>query len=239
MLLKTFTPATLVMYSLLLPLIAISEAHKSNHNRSPHAALCGEFEESVELPGSTCKAMLCGIGQRVKKIGPIALHLYDVGLYVDAKAATGCLSRWKREPSENLSNSEEFYEDARQGVFEKVVILKMAREVSAKRIGDGLANSVIPRMPKGEKSAAQSKNFQQILISATGGQSGTINKGTQLGFVCKPNEMHISINGKAAGTVNGKEVPQAMVDTYLDEDTVSPTAKKDFASGIARLFISK
>ncbi len=26
--------------------------------------------------------------------------------------------------------------------------------------------------------------------------------------VTQPNEMHISINGKAAGTVNGKEVPQ-------------------------------
>ncbi len=57
------------------------------------------------------------------------VQLYDVGLYVDAKAATGCLSRWKKEPSEKLSNSEEFYEEARRGVFEKVVILKMAREV--------------------------------------------------------------------------------------------------------------
>ncbi len=57
------------------------------------------------------------------------VQVYDVGLYVDAKAATGCLSRWKREPSEKLSQCEEFYDEARQGVFEKVIVMKMAREV--------------------------------------------------------------------------------------------------------------
>ncbi len=60
-------------------------------------------------------------------------QLYDVGLYVDVRAAAGCLRRWKGEPSENLSNSKEFYQEARQGVFEKVLILKMAHKVRRER----------------------------------------------------------------------------------------------------------
>ncbi len=78
--LKISNRARFVTCSLLLPLIATSEARKGNQNHSPHATLCGEFEESVELPGSTCKAVLCGVGQRVKKIGPAAFHVGWVGV---------------------------------------------------------------------------------------------------------------------------------------------------------------
>ncbi len=38
-------------------------------------------------------------------------------------------------------------------------------QVGAKRIGDGLAKSVKPRMPGGEKSSAKLSDLQEVLIS--------------------------------------------------------------------------
>eukprot|EP00752_Nemacystus_decipiens_P006542 g5893.t1 len=191
------------------------------------------FRERIKLPGGSASALM-GTGVRVKKIGPAGVKVYAVGLYVEEKGAIKELERHKGEDGDSLGKNEGFFSRVSKSKFEKTMVLKMAREVGTEKMVSALAESVRPRVSGSSKPV---DNFQEILLKAVG-KEGAAKKGMQLGFVCKPGALCVSVNGKDAGTVKSGPLSSAMVDIYLGKKAVSPGARKAFATGIADLLDS-
>ncbi|CAN0038092.1 unnamed protein product [Ascophyllum nodosum] len=190
------------------------------------------FKDKVSLPGGG-QSSLMGTGVRVKKFGPMAVNVYAVGLYVDEKEAESELATHKGEDADFLGKNEGFFSRVVKSKFQKTLVLKMAREVGSEKMVSALAESVKPRM-SGSKETLDT--FQDILLEAMSTE-GAAKKGMEFGFVCKPGELCVSINGKSAGTINSGPLSSAMVNVYLDKNAVSPAARKDFASGVASLLV--
>ncbi|CAM9852236.1 unnamed protein product [Discosporangium mesarthrocarpum] len=154
------------------------------------------FKEKLKLPGSGANN-LASTGVRVKKIGPAAVKVYAVGIYVDPNGAKAALSKHKGAGGDTLAKKDGFFTEARKAGFEKALVLKMARKVGTEKMVNALAESVEPRM-SGSKDALE--KFQSMLLEAVG-KEGAAQKGMQFGFVCKPGSLCVSVNGQATGTI--------------------------------------
>lgn len=189
------------------------------------------FKGAIKLPGASSENQLLGTGIRVKKIGPVKVNVYAVGIYADAGKATSELSKYSS--AADLSKNAGFYQDSITSPFEKTLVLKMARKVGTETMVEALTDAVKPRM--GGAGQQQLADFQSMLLSAVSKQGAAV-KGMQFGFVCKPGNVCVSIDGKEAGSIASDQLRNSLLDVYLGSDSVSPPAKQSFAAGIAALF---
>lgn len=184
------------------------------------------FLDTISLPG-TAGLSLAGVGVRVKKlVGPLAVKVYGVGLYVDEKAVGKRLSKFKGHKTGSKQLFDALESDT---TFDKLVLLKMARKVGAATLVNALAESVKPRLGKGNDAALT--QFQDVLLAGLKG--GEAETGKQFGFgIQGGNKLIVTINGKMQGEIASGPLAQAMLKTYLDDNAVSKDMKDSVAQGI-------
>lgn len=98
----------------------------------------------------------------------------------------------------------------------RVVVIRLARSVSADTMSGALADSVRPRM-KGDEGALQS--FKAILAK---GLQGGAAPDMKLCFLNSGDRMTVRINGASKGEVRSKSLCEAFLGVYLDKNAVSP-----------------
>jgi hypothetical protein len=186
-----------------------------------------KFEDTLTLPGTASSLSLAGVGVRVKKlVGPLAVKVYGVGLYVDEKAVGKRLSKFKGHKTGSKALFDALEADT---TFDKIVLLKMARKVGAATLVNALAESVKPRLGKGSDAALL--QFQDVLLAGLKG--GEAETGKQFGFgIQGGNKLIVTINGKKQGEIASGPLAQAMLKTYLDDNAVSKDMKDSVAQGI-------
>lgn len=184
-----------------------------------------KFDDTISLPGQAGLS-LAGVGVRVKKlVGPLAVKVYGVGLYVDEKTMTKKLSKFKG----HKTGSKALFDALESETFDKIVLLKMARKVGAATLVNALAESVKPRLGKGSDAALN--QFQDVLLAGLKG--GEAETGKQFGFgIQGGNKLIVTINGKKQGEIASGPLAQAMLKTYLDDNAVSKDMKDSVAQGI-------
>jgi hypothetical protein len=204
------------------------------------------FADTLKLAGmGVLPQQLCGVGCRVKKIGPAAVNVYAVGMYVDVKTM--------KSRCGGKVVDKDFVKVVKTEVFDKTLVLKMARNVGKDKMVSALGDSVKPRMTNdhGEIFTAldwsmrmvESHNFhnhtgalvsfQELLQKGMDANGGEASSGMQFGFAVKGESLCVTVNGNDAGTVKSSALCAAMVDTYLDENAVSQDAKKSILSGMS------
>lgn len=185
-----------------------------------------KFEETISLPGSVAGLSLAGVGVRVKKlVGPLAVKVYGVGLYVDKGVAVRKLSKFKG----HKAGSKALFDALETGNFDKIVLLKMARKVGAATLVNALAESVKPRLGKGSEAALL--QFQDVLLAGLKG--GEAETGKQFGFgIQGGSKLIVTINGKKQGEIASGPLAQALLKTYLDNNAVSKDMKESVAQGL-------
>lgn len=169
---------------------------------------------------------LAGLGVRVKKIvGPVAVQVYAVGLYLDPRGVKAKLASFK---GQNKA-SKELYSSLEKEAFDKLLVLKMVRTVGASKLVDALSEAIKPRLGAGDMAALN--KFQDTLLS--GLKSGSADKGTQFGFGIRTSTLTVTINGKKAGSaIESLNLNRALLNTFVGEKAVSAGAKASIGEGL-------
>jgi len=171
---------------------------------------------------------LAGVGVREKKIGPVKVKVYGVGMYMDEKSALSDLAEFAGKAVSAVKSNQGFFSKIVSGGYGKTIELKMARTVGSETMAAALAEAVLPRM-KGD--AATVKTFEELLVSGLSGDGSAL-KGTSLTFGANGSSLEVSINNKKVGDIASATLCNAFVDVYLGKDGVSPALKESIAENI-------
>lgn len=156
----------------------------------------------IDFDDTAAGLPLIGLGVRKKAI----LKVYAVGMYSDANLP---------------AKSDVAGLTAAVGAAGKTVVqLKMHMKVAADKIAGSFSDGVGARAS--DKAAVEAlKNL--IVAGLPGGQA---TPGTVIQFDCEGGAVSVSVDGKA-GDGKAEGVAQAVLDMFLDKNTVVPTLQKD------------
>ncbi|CAM9388973.1 unnamed protein product, partial [Phaeothamnion confervicola] len=178
---------------------------------------------------------LAGVGVRVKKIGPAAVKVYGLGVYVDERGAKSALAKYNKTLYACISWDEITKHSPGRQIFSPHTRRRL-RQMNVKGDGAGqncFAFALLGRSPL--RLCAMSHSACCLFFFALwAGEYGSTPP-IQFGFACKPGSLCVSINGKAAGTVSSKALSSALQDVYLGAKAVSQGAKDSTADGIAKM----
>lgn len=163
-----------------------------------------------------------------KLVGPVAVQVYALGLYVDPRNMAAKLASFKGQKTA----SKDLFATLESGAFDKLLVLKMARTVGASTLVKALSDAIKPRLGPGDAAALAA--FQDTLLS--GLQGGSAEKATQFGFGMRLSSLTVTINGKKAGSpINSLNLNRALLNTFVGEKAVSAGAKASIGEGVLRL----
>ena len=160
-----------------------------------------------------------GCGDRKKAIiGPVAVNVYAVGLYVDADAAKGDAPAILRSGAQAAARA------LQQGEYTKALKIIMARSVASDNIGNALAEALEPKV-KGPELAEFKAFFAGL---------DKLNKGDQIVFSQVGSALKVQV---PTGTTEfaSPALSRAMFDIYLGDSPVSPNGKQAMAEGLIKL----
>ena len=160
-----------------------------------------------------------GCGDRKKAIiGPVAVNVYAVGLYVDADAAKGDAPAILRSGAQAAARA------LQQGEYTKALKIIMARSVASDNIGNALAEALEPKV-KGPELAEFKAFFAGL---------DKLNKGDQIVFSQVGSALTVQV---PTGTTEfaSPALSRAMFDIYLGDSPVSPNGKQAMAEGLIKL----
>ena len=168
---------------------------------------------SIAFAPAMGKLSLLGVGVRVKKLGPVAVKVYSVGLYSDAPTVTKAVS--KLQPG-----SESYYSAIAGAKAEKALHLKFARGVGTDKVADALAS--VGGVPAKALSA-----FGTLLRDAIGANGVKTGETITLRWPAGGAQLAVEVRGKRAGVVKDASLPSGVFAMFLGSATVSPPLRKD------------
>jgi hypothetical protein len=173
------------------------------------------FKDTISAGGKSLT--LVGCGDRKKAIvGPVAVNVYAVGLYVDPSPAKAAAPADAAAAAKALAS----------GSYTKALKIIMARTVGAQKIGDALAEALEPKVKGTDAPIKEFKDFFAGLESLASGNEITF---TQTGSTLKVQVPSASKDFTSAALC------KAMFDIYLGDTPVSPNGKKAMAEGLLKL----
>jgi hypothetical protein len=159
---------------------------------------------------------LAGVG--IRKKGPV--KVYSVGLYVDKKECVkNCGDPFNKNFGSKLADSS----------YAKELILKMARDVTADKMANAIAEVVGGRM--GGKDSKQLEDLRSAMENGFA-KSGGAKTGCCLSFKSLRSKLIFSINGKKQVEVGSAVLVRAFLNTYVDQNCVSPGLKSDICETV-------
>ena len=100
----------------------------------------GQPESGVTFAARSDGCSLLGTGLRIKKIGPIKVKVYAIGLYVSDSALAGPLSLHRGH-----AGTAAFYRDLLTGDFQKHLVLKFVRGLGKDRVQEAMREALTGR----------------------------------------------------------------------------------------------
>eukprot|EP00611_Tribonema_gayanum_P023836 TRINITY_DN5099_c0_g1_i1.p1 TRINITY_DN5099_c0_g1~~TRINITY_DN5099_c0_g1_i1.p1 ORF type:complete len:361 (-),score=127.07 TRINITY_DN5099_c0_g1_i1:334-1416(-) len=157
-----------------------------------------------------------------------SVHVYVMGLYIDAVGARKALKAFLPLPAEDLAQKPEFYSALlKPGVFTRYIVLAFNRKVSTLKVADAL--TAVEGVPPPIVEA-----YRRLLEGALGEKGARPGDTLALGFEGK-DRLVVVANGKTHGAVRSAVLPAAVFKLYLGDDPIIPAAKRAVADGVAKL----
>mmetsp|Transcript_33337 Transcript_33337/g.84208 ORF Transcript_33337/g.84208 Transcript_33337/m.84208 type:complete len:244 (+) Transcript_33337:78-809(+) len=176
------------------------------------------FPGNLQAGGKSLE--LLGCGERRKKIvGPVAVNVYAIGMYVDQGPASAA--------GKGVSGEAAAAKALSDGSFTKSLRLVMARSVNAEKIGDALAEQIEPRVKGTGAPVDEFKGFFKGLEKLENQQVVIF---TQTGST-----LAVSAPGNRSSQFNSAPLCKALFDIYLGDKPVSDNAKNAMVSGFLKL----
>ncbi|KXZ46448.1 hypothetical protein GPECTOR_43g884 [Gonium pectorale] len=150
---------------------------------------------------------LAGLGVRSKKIIVKDVHVYALGIYVDAAAARSALSRYRKQPVEELAADQKFYDAVLHAphVEKTLRLVISSRLVDRKKFLDALDERLAPRLKQG----------------------------MEIAFTCSDNKKLVTHVAGKTSALSSPALCSSLFDIYLGPDPVSRDAKATFGRSLA------
>ncbi|XP_065872274.1 chalcone--flavanone isomerase-like [Euphorbia lathyris] len=199
------------------------------------------FSPAVKPPASTKSLFLAGAGVRGMEIDGKFVKFTAIGVYLEEEAVPLLAVKWKGKNAQELNDSVEFFTEIVTGPFEKFVRVTMILPLTGQEYSEKVAeNCVAIWKSMGIYSEAQAKAIDKFLNIF---KDEKFSVGSSILFT------HLS-NGSLAitfwkegsipetenGVIENKLLSEAVLESIIGKEGVSPAARSSIASRLSQSF---
>ncbi|XP_017985206.1 PREDICTED: chalcone--flavonone isomerase [Theobroma cacao] len=199
------------------------------------------FPPNVKPPGSTKTLFLGGAGERGLEIQGKFVKFTAIGVYLEEIAVESLAVKWKGKSAEVLTESVEFFRDIVTGAFEKFIrvttILPLTGQQYSEKVSE---NCVAIWKSLGLYTDAEAKAIEKFLEVF---KDENFPPGSSILFALSAHgSLTISFSKDSSvpevGTavIENKLLANAVLESIVGKDGVSPVARKSMASRLSALF---
>ncbi|KAL5726840.1 chalcone isomerase [Ranunculus cassubicifolius] len=192
-------------------------------------------------PGSTNSFFLAGAGVRGLQIQEQFIKFTVIAIYLESDSAISSLyPNWKSKSAQQLMDSDEFFHDIVTGPFEKFMMVTMLMPLTGQQYSEKvMENCVAYWKANGTYTDDEAKavnQFLQVFKEETFPPASSIvftqsSPSLTIGF---SKDGSIPKEGKA--TIVNKQLSEAILESMIGKNGVSPAAKRSIAERMSKMF---
>ncbi|KAK2979304.1 hypothetical protein RJ640_013268 [Escallonia rubra] len=200
------------------------------------------FPPTVVSPGTADTFFLGGAGVRGVDIRGKFLKVTAIGLYMEESAIPTLAVKWKGKSAEELMDSVEFFRDIFIGPFEKFVQVTLILPLTGKQYSEKVAGNCVKQWKAaGTYTDAEEKAIEKLLEVFKAeicppGSSILFTLLSHGSLAISFTNNHCRIPEVANAVIEDKQLGEAVLESIIGKDGVSPAAKKSLAPGLAEFF---
>ncbi|PSS33463.1 Chalcone--flavonone isomerase [Actinidia chinensis var. chinensis] len=198
------------------------------------------FPPTVKPPGMAKSFFLGGAGVRGLEIEGKFIKFTATGVYLEEKAVPSLAIKWKGKSAEELTNSIEFFRDIVTGPFGKFTQVRMILPLTGKEYSEKVAeNCVVYLKAVGTYTNGEAKavtKFLKVFKNETfpPGASVLFTQSTH-GSLTISFSKDGSIPKTRNAIIKNKQLAEAVLESIIGKDGVSPAAKQSLAARMSEL----
>lgn len=198
------------------------------------------FPPSVKAPGSDNCFFLGGAGVRGLQIKDNFVKFTAIGVYLQDNAVPFLAVKWKGKTPQELTDSVQFFRDIVTGPFEKFMQVTMILPLTGQQYSEKVAeNCVAIWKSLGIYTDEEAKSIDKFLSVF---KEQTFPPGSSILFTVLPRGSLVisfskdgSIPEVETAIIDNKLLSEAVLESMIGKDGVSPAAKQNLASRISEL----
>ncbi|CAI5958750.1 unnamed protein product [Closterium sp. NIES-64] len=186
------------------------------------------FPVTLAPPGGSKDLSLLGTGVREKKLGPLAVKVYGVGVYAEPQLLD-VLAGWKGKPADKA-----FYDAIASTPCEKSIVIVLARNVGSDQFWNALTEELAPRLTAAGEGLGDLDAFGQLF------KDRSLKKNTGVYITWRqPSTLQVAFAddvtaggapSAASATFESPGLLAALFDIYLGGEPVSPSLVQSIAA---------
>nr|UCS45051.1 chalcone isomerase [Iris laevigata] len=200
------------------------------------------FPATITSPAgsSNTTLFLGGAGRRGLEMGGKFVTFTAIGVYLEETAVPSLAHKWKRKTADQLLASNHFFRDIYKGRFEKLTKVTMVLPLTGEQYSDKVTENCIAYWKAmgtyNEAKQAAIDKFKEVLKPKTFHRGASIvfdhssNGSLTIGFL-KNNSMPDS----GGAVIKSRALSEAVLESIIGKNGVSPAAKKSLAMRISAL----
>ncbi|WCJ19382.1 Chalcone-flavanone isomerase family protein [Euphorbia peplus] len=202
------------------------------------------FSPAVKPPASKNTLFLAGAGVRGMEIEGKFVKFTAIGVYLEEEAVPLLTVKWKGKNVDELTDSVEFFREIVTGPFEKFVRVTMILPLSGQQYSEKVTeNCVAIWKSMGIYSEAEAKAIDKFLDMF---KDEKFPPGSSILFTLLPNGSLAITFWKEGpmpeaenGVIENKLLAEAVLESIIGKQGVSPAARRSIASRFAELLVEK
>ncbi|KAL0340105.1 UNVERIFIED_CONTAM: Chalcone--flavonone isomerase [Sesamum radiatum] len=198
------------------------------------------FPPEVKPPGSAMTFFLGGAGVRGLEIEGKFVKFTAIGVYLEGSAVSSLAAKWKGKSAEELADSVDFFGDIVAGPFEKFTKVTMILPLTGQQYSEKVVDNCVAYWKAvGKYTDAQSeatKKFLQVFRNETFPPGASILfTQSPLGSLTISFSKDGSIPEHGTAVIENKQLSEAVLESIIGKNGVSPSAKQSLAKRLSLL----
>nr|BAX37182.1 chalcone isomerase [Torenia hybrid cultivar] len=201
------------------------------------------FPETVKPPGSDKTFFLGGAGARGLEIEGKFIKFTAIGVYLEeTNAVTSLAVKWKGKTAQELTEAVEFFRDIVTGPFEKFTRVTMLLPLTGQQYSEKVVENCIAHWKAigtfDTESSEATEKFLEVF------KNEVFPPGASILFTQSPSgsltisfSKDGSIPDKGNAVIENKQLSEAVLESIIGKQGVSPEAKQSLASRLSELFL--
>ncbi|KAJ1436408.1 Chalcone isomerase [Sesbania bispinosa] len=199
------------------------------------------FLPTVKAPSSPYTLFLGGAGERGLQIQDKFVKFTAIGVYLQDHAAPFLAVKWKGKSAQELTESVEFFRDIVTGPFEKFMQVTMILPLTGQQYAEKVSeNCVAIWKSLGIYTDEEAKAIEKFVAVF---KDETFPPGSSILFTVSPKgslgiafSKDGSIPEVGLTVIENKLLSEAVLESMIGKDGVSPAAKQSLATRLSQLF---
>ncbi|XAR72067.1 Chalcone isomerase [Bertholletia excelsa] len=198
------------------------------------------FPPAVKPPGTAEEFFLGGAGERGLVIEGRFITFTAIGVYLQHSGIPSLAAKWKGKSAEELADSVEFFRDIVTGPFEKFIQVTMIKPLTGKMYSEKVSENCVAywkavgTYTDAEEKAIEKFNdaFKDEMFPPA---SSILFNQSPLGILTITFSLDGSIPETGKIVIENKQLSEAVLESIIGQQGVSPAAKRSLATRIAEL----